>query len=89
MSMCDGEAVRWIKITWVRLRLRSECNECGKLLPPGERCRRLAGVSGDGDPFRVTQCEFCARVADDIADMGYCNALGDLWAMVERIEAGA
>ena len=86
MCACDGEPVEMRTNATLRARITHKCSECGKDIAPGQEYRLLVGKA-DGDHFKIKQCAFCARVADDIARMSYCNALGDLWAIVNRIES--
>lgn len=70
--------------THPRARLSHVCEDCGRVIGPGETYRRVRGIDdcGDGDPFTFKQCEHCEAFVglyiDDFApwadDDGYDSA---------------
>ena len=84
--MCDWEGPRpeFVKIIDVNnSRMLHKCIECGANILPGSKYRSIAGV-WEGYFDRMSQCELCARIWQDLVDNGFCPDLGGLWEFIEE-----
>lgn len=101
MGACDYDADSWLEVTEDALVKQAEpalCNECGETIEPWLEHRRVKGewtgeegraafLSNCSNRDTIHYCPLCDRVRRDLIDMGYCITMGDLWAIVEEIEA--
>lgn len=64
MCMADGgEGAEFLVESWPKARKVHTCEECGRLVQPGERYARHFGVQ-EGEPFHGLMCSHCAVLRD-------------------------
>jgi hypothetical protein len=86
MLMCtwEGSAPGFVNIRDIKKSRRPhKCLECGVVIPPGSAYRTIAGV-WEGDFDRMSQCQLCARIWEDLVDNGFCPDFGGLWEFIDE-----
>jgi hypothetical protein len=77
---CDYEPCAFQRADWRVARKEHRCDECGRVIRPGERYRVAAGKWG-GDFSTCKRCPHCEAVAGALRDRlpCYCDYWHGLW----------
>jgi hypothetical protein len=83
MTHCDfeGEYIDIFAEGWIYAARPRKCYECGKVTQIEEEYKRIVAVIQD-ETENYCHCCLCARVMDDLLDMGFCPCYGELWEYI-------
>jgi hypothetical protein len=60
-----------------------KCSECGIKIHRNEEYKHIIGL-WEGDMSQIVQCYLCARIMEDLVDMGFCPNYGELWEYIDE-----